>query len=184
MTPTQILSASGESSIKIYDTVAPAAGSQAHEGFGGFDYPIAQSLQGAHKIGCHHLVCSKDGRRAVSVGFGGEVRVWGFSDGVWKAEGDVDTSAFVAGAGGGTGKKAGEVWAVALSAEGQYLVATTQNGRIGVWDLDAKSEAEVTSGKGKVFGTKVREMTTKGSFGMCVDLVCCHLQPRPSFSLV
>lgn len=106
----------------------------------------------------------------MSVGFGGEVRVWRLKDGVWGAEGDVDTGATVAGGEKGNGKKAGEVWAVALSAEGRYLVATTQDGRVGVWDLDATGESE--SGKGEVFGMKVREMTTKGSFGMCIDLVC------------
>lgn len=110
------------------------------------------------------------------MGFGGEVKVWGVKEGVWRAEGEVDTGARVVGAegegGNGNGKKAGEVWAVALSAEGQYLVATTQDGRVGVWDLDAKTEAEVSSGKGKISGVKIREMSTKGSFGMCVDLVC------------
>lgn len=105
----------------------------------------------------------------MSVGFGGDVRVWRLKDGVWEAEGDVDTGATVAGGENGNGKKAGEVWAVALSVEGRYLVATTQDGRVGVWDLDATGESE--SGKGKSFGMKVREMSTKGSFGMCVDLV-------------
>lgn len=158
VTPTQILSGSGESSIKIYSTV-PFAGSQVE--LGGFDFPIAQSLQGAHKIGCHHIVASTDGRRAVSVGFAGEVKVWRYENERWVGEGEVDTRR-VDEDGKVIEKQAGEVWAVALSAEGQYLVATTYDGKLGVWDLDAQPG-----------GVKVREMSTKGSFGMCVDLVSC-----------
>lgn len=170
VTPTQILSASGESSIKIYDTAPPAKTTAGIQEVGGFDYPIAQSLQGAHSIGCHHVVTSADGGRAVSVGFGGEVKVWKFEGEVWRAEGDVDTRRLSEDGkvGKSSERQAGEVWAVALSAEGQYLVATTYDGRIGVWDLDAKSESGAC-------GIKVREMSTKGSFGMCVDLVCLSL---------
>jgi superkiller protein 8 len=116
------------------------------------------------------LVCSQDGRRAVSVGFGGEVRVWGFEEGRWCAVGGIDTSVGVEGEeeGGEKRKKVGEVWAVALSGEGRWMVATTYDGRVGVWDLDRRAEGE---GKGNDIGVKVREMSTKGSFGMCVDLV-------------
>jgi WD40 repeat protein len=53
--------------------------------------------------------------------------------------------------------KAGEVWAIALSEDGQYLASTTYDGRINVWDL-------VNDRK------KIREFETKGSFGMCIDL--------------
>lgn len=68
---------------------------------------------------------------------------------------------------GGEGKeklKAGEIWAVALSEEGRYLAGTSADGKIGVWDLEAG-----TSGEGR--GQKIREYETKGSFGMCVDMV-------------
>ena len=55
-----------------------------------------------------------------------------------------------------------------MSGEGRWMVATTYDGRVGVWDLDRRVEGE---GKGNGIGVKVREMSTKGSFGMCVDLV-------------
>lgn len=56
--------------------------------------------------------------------------------------------------------KAGEVWAIALSENGQYLAGTSFDGRINVWDNVA----------GRV---KIREFETKGSFGMAIDLVSC-----------
>ena len=58
---------------------------------------------------------------------------------------------------------AGEVWAIALSANGQFLAATTQDGRINVWDV-AGDEAV----------SKIREYETagagKGRFGTSIDL--------------
>ena len=56
------------------------------------------------------------------------------------------------------GNKAGEVWAIVLSADGQYLAATSFDGRINVWDNLAD-------------GAKIKEFETKGSFGMSIDLV-------------
>ena len=56
------------------------------------------------------------------------------------------------------GNKAGEVWAIALSEDGQYLASTSYDGRINVWDIVAN-------------GAKIREFETKGSFGMAIDLV-------------
>lgn len=134
VTPTQIISASGESSLKIHSTKEA-------------DFPIAQVLKNAHKLGCHHVVTSHDGRRAVSVGFGGEAKIWRYDEGMWKDDGEIAEA-----------PKAGELWAVVLSAEGRYLAGTTYDGRINVWDLD--------DGK-KLFV----EYETKGSFGMSIDLV-------------
>jgi len=56
------------------------------------------------------------------------------------------------------GNKAGEIWAIALSENGQYLAATSFDGRINVWDNLAD-------------GAKIREFETKGSFGMSIGLV-------------
>lgn len=47
-----------------------------------------QTLEKAHGLGCHHLVGSADGRVAASVGFGGEVKVWGCDLGCEGEEGD------------------------------------------------------------------------------------------------
>jgi superkiller protein 8 len=132
VTPTQILSASGSSSIKIHSTASS-------------DTPLHQTLSGAHKLGCHHIATSRNGLVAASAGFGGEIKTWKVSeDGEWSFYKNIEG-----------GNKAGEVWAIALSEDGQFLASTTYDGRIIVWDLDAG---------------KIREYETKGSFGMCIDI--------------
>ena len=136
MTTTQILSGSGEPSIKVHSTTDD-------------DFPIAQVLRDAHKVGCHHIVTDEAGTRAVSVGFDGLVRVWKYEEGKWEDDGEIRNDA---------PKRARQVWAVALSSDGQYLAGTTQDGRVNVWDLN--------NGK-----QKIREFETKGSFGLCVDMV-------------
>ncbi|XMA12897.1 hypothetical protein WAI453_005688 [Rhynchosporium graminicola] len=144
VTRTQIISASGASSIKIHSTQSP-------------DIPIVQTLNGAHKLGCHHLVTSLDGSTLASAGFGGEVKLWTCtpsnastdspSGSTWVEAGTITDS-----------NKAGEIWAISLSADGQFLASTTYDGRINVWDL-------------KIDGRKkIREYETKGSFGLCVDI--------------
>ena len=56
--------------------------------------------------------------------------------------------------------KPGEIWAIAISADGQYMAGSSINGKINVWSLN--------KGEGM---PKIREYETKGSFGLCVDLV-------------
>lgn len=56
--------------------------------------------------------------------------------------------------------KPGEIWAIAMSADGKFLAGSSINGKINVWSL---SKAEGMP--------KVQEYETKGSFGLCVDLV-------------
>ncbi|TVY19108.1 Meiotic recombination protein rec14 [Lachnellula arida] len=134
VTPTQVLSASGASSLKIHSTTTP-------------DIPLTQTLTNAHKLGCHHIVTSRNGRIAASAGFGGEVKIWNISESSeWEEAGRIED-----------GNKAGEIWAIALSEDGQYLAATTYDGRINVWDLVGERK-------------KIREYETKGSFGMCIDV--------------
>jgi WD40 repeat protein len=129
VTDKQILSASGSNGLQVHSTTDP-------------DFPLVQTLE-AHKVGCHHVVTDERGSRAVSVGFGGEVLIWTCQDGAWsKTKGVTFT----------------DVWAIALSADGQYLAGTTQNGHIKVWDLGAHEE-------------EIRDHETKGSFGTCIDLV-------------
>jgi WD40 repeat protein len=57
--------------------------------------------------------------------------------------------------------KPGEIWAIALSADGQYLASSSINGKINVWSLNKEEGMP-----------RIREYETKGSFGLCVDLVC------------
>lgn len=65
--------------------------------------------------------------------------------------------------------KPGDIWAIALSADGQYLASTSINGRIHVWNLN-KAEGM----------PRIREYETKGSFGLSVDLVRFVLNDLPS----
>ncbi|KAJ4155199.1 hypothetical protein LMH87_000455 [Akanthomyces muscarius] len=140
-TPKALLSAGGSSAIHVHDTTDPA-------------FPLKQSISNAHKLGCHHLCTSRNGRYAASAGFGGEVKIWALNPdtGEWSNTGEIT----------GASVQAGEVWALALSEDGGYLASTTNDGRINVWDV-------VDEGK-----PKIREYETgssgSGSFGMCVDL--------------
>lgn len=62
------------------------------------------------------------------------------------------------------GDKAGEHWALALSSEGNFLAATTQDGRVNVYDTTKINE--------DVKATQtLAQFETKGSFGTCVDIV-------------
>ena len=76
MTSGQILSGSGSSSIKIYSTTDP-------------EFPLTQTLEKAHGLGCHHIATAKKGNFAASVGFGGEIAVWGLNGGQWMKKGDI-----------------------------------------------------------------------------------------------
>ena len=51
-----------------------------------------------------------------------------------------------------------EIWAVVLSNDGQRLAGTTHHGHIKVWDLSKD-------------GIENQDIETKGSFGMCIDMV-------------
>ncbi|KAF7509859.1 hypothetical protein GJ744_007370 [Endocarpon pusillum] len=151
VTPSQILSASGSSSIKIHSTTTS-------------DFPIAQVLKDVHPLGCHHLATSQDGSKAISVGFGGEVKVWRYGEGMWVEDGELgglsgdDDEGKKKKNGKKTKLKVGEMWAVALSEEGRFVAATSYDGRIGVWDLLTEQRR------------KIRQYETKGSFGLCVDM--------------
>ena len=70
-TASQILSSSGSSSIRVHSTNQP-------------DFPLFQTLDNAHKLGCHHTAISTNGQVAASVGFEGEVKIWAVrDDGRW-----------------------------------------------------------------------------------------------------
>lgn len=74
---TQLLSASGSSFIRIYSTTES-------------DFPLVQSIDGAHPLGIHHLVTAKDAPKAASVGFEGTVKIWTADEhGVWELAGEI-----------------------------------------------------------------------------------------------
>ncbi|KAJ5901337.1 hypothetical protein N7504_007330 [Penicillium tannophilum] len=133
VTDKQVLSASGSPSLKVHSSTEA-------------DFPLVQSIEGAHTLGCHHVVTDAKGSRAVSAGFAGDIKVWSCQDGHWSA--DETSSASLANV---------RVWAVALAEDGQYLAGVSQDGRVGVWDLGAN-------------GVQIRDHETKGSFGTCIDL--------------
>ncbi|KAF2271330.1 WD40 repeat-like protein [Westerdykella ornata] len=133
---TRLLSASGASSINIYDTTQS-------------DFPLVQTLENAHPLGIHHLVTAREAQRAASAGFEGKVKIWSAEgeNGEWSLDGEIVD-----------GNKPGDVWAIALSADGNYLASSSINGKVNVWALDQQGMP------------KIREYETKGSFGLCVDL--------------
>ena len=73
VTDNQILSASGGQSLKVHST------SDA-------DFPLVQSIDNAHTLGCHHIVTNAKGTRAVTSGFAGDVKVWACQEGQWSAD--------------------------------------------------------------------------------------------------
>lgn len=149
--PNAVVSASGTSCIQINSTTDA-------------EFPFQQTLQGAHKLGCHHLTSSADGKVLASAGFGGEVKIW-------KKVGDDEEGQ--GGEWGELGKlpveeKTGEVWGISLGGDGRYLATSSYDGRVCVWDLSLGPGAWV----------KARVYETKGSFGCCVAMVCSPTHGR------
>ncbi|KAJ6004089.1 hypothetical protein N7499_000153 [Penicillium canescens] len=133
VTDKQVLSVSGSPSIKVHSTSDT-------------EFPLVQSIDDAHETGCHHIVTDARGSRAISAGFDGKIKAWSCQDGYWAADQKVIADL-----------KAVDLWAIALSEDGQYLAGVTKDGRINVFDLAAD-------------GTQIRDHETKGSFGYCIDL--------------
>lgn len=77
VTRSHILSVSGASSLNIHSTSQP-------------ELPLAQSFTGVHKLGCHHVVTSADGKTAATVGFDGLVRIWSFNGDSWVENTDIN----------------------------------------------------------------------------------------------
>lgn len=134
-------------------------------------FPLIQTLGNAHKLGCHHICTAKGGAgtAAASVGFGGEIKIWKkdspqSEQAGWSLNFEIPVSK--------SSGNNGDVWAVALSADENYLAATTSDGRIHVWDLGAREkiqsyETGASSGGGGVNGDSGGG---GGSFAMAVDL--------------
>lgn len=150
VTDKHLLSASGASSLKVHSTTEA-------------DFPLVQSLDDAHKVGCHHIVTDTKGTRAVSAGYAGDLKVWSCQDGHWSADHAVSGQSTGLPLGRAANKSTAhltgkDVWAISLSGDGQYLAGVSQDGHIKVWDLGAD-------------GTEIRDHETKGSFGTCIELV-------------
>ncbi|KAK7948724.1 WD40/YVTN repeat-like-containing domain protein [Apiospora aurea] len=141
-TKTAVLSASGSSCINVHATNKEA-------------YPLVQSISNAHKLGCHHLAVSRDGKVAASIGFAGELKTWKVSD-----TGSGDWEPYVDVANGG--ETNGEAWALALSEDGSVLATTTHSGRVNVWLLrDGSSQLAQQFEPGSV---------VTSAFGMSIDI--------------
>ena len=86
LAPTQsaLLTGSGASAIHVYNTSNKPNATQ--------DSEPSQIIEGAHALGTHHLAAAKSGHTAVSVGFGGEVKVWQAdpATGGWQGGGTID----------------------------------------------------------------------------------------------
>lgn len=112
------------------------------------------------------------GTTAASVGFGGEIKIWknesSNDQAGWSLSFEIPPSK----KGSGSSSSNGDVWAIALSADENYLAATTSDGRIHVWDLAAREkiqsyETGASSGGGGFDGASG---VGGGSFAMAVDL--------------
>jgi superkiller protein 8 len=87
VTPTQLISASGSSTIKIHSTVSGGAinpESATDEN----PFPEVQVLEKSHSLGCHHVCAAREGGVFASVGFEGDVKLWSAGeDGTWTVKG-------------------------------------------------------------------------------------------------
>ena len=81
VTPSQIISASGSSSLYIHSTTQ-------------IDFPLVQTLGKVHRLGIHHLTTSGDGQYAASAGFSGEVIIWQAHGDTWAEENKIVGAVF------------------------------------------------------------------------------------------
>ena len=87
VTPTQLISASGSSTIRIHSTVSggsinPESATDENP------FPEVQVLEKSHSLGCHHVCAAREGGVFASVGFEGDVKLWSAGeDGTWAAKG-------------------------------------------------------------------------------------------------
>jgi hypothetical protein len=66
---------------------------------------------------------------------------------------------------------------LALSSEGKFLAATTQDGRVNVYDT-TKINEDVKAAQ------TLAQFETKGSFGTCVDIVRCFKTQTESSTML
>lgn len=136
-------------------------------------YPLVQTLEKVHPLGCHHICTSLDGKVTASIGFGGELRIWQCDEsGVWSKRGDVTGKCHPIHPASTprltinnvlTDEKTSktEHWALALSENGQYLAASTHDGKIDIYDTTTVAQTPTP---------KLTTYETKGSFALAVDI--------------
>jgi hypothetical protein len=75
VTSTRAITASGESSLKVWDTKSQ-------------EHPLVHTFTNAHPLGAHHVVVDVDsgGSTAASSGFGQELVTWDLLEGKQKAK--------------------------------------------------------------------------------------------------
>ncbi|KAL8282545.1 hypothetical protein RB597_009991 [Gaeumannomyces tritici] len=161
-----VFSASGGSAIKIHrppSSAVPVDGAPQPAAAASAD-TAAVEITKAHSHGCHHLAAGRGGPGKVlaSAGFGQDAKIWIQSpdgDGGWKEHAVVRPW-------GGSAKSAAaaaaRVWAVALSADEQFLACSSEAGKVAVWD--------VVAGRAVHLYETAASGAAEGSFGMCVDL--------------
>lgn len=83
-TSNHLFAASGASGLRVYSTANASPDDEV-------PYPLVQTLDGAHKLGAHHVCVSGNGATAASTGFGGEVKIWELSEGTqqWQEKGKI-----------------------------------------------------------------------------------------------
>ncbi|TGZ85573.1 WD40 repeat-like protein [Ascodesmis nigricans] len=109
-------------------------------------HPLAHVFNGAHRLGAHHVAASTAVTEplAATAGFAGEIIIWDLEN--MKERSRIEVVSDCDG-----------VWAIAISPKGEQIAATTCDGKINVWNTsDMKNMAA--------------QYTTKGSFGMCIDM--------------
>ncbi|KAJ5602154.1 hypothetical protein N7510_011688 [Penicillium lagena] len=94
------------------------------------EFPLVQSIEDAHKVGCHHIVTDAKGQRAASAGFAGDIKIWSCQEGNWSADRVITANLTAA-----------DAWAIALSQDGQYLAGATQDGHIKFSSLDTSIQS-------------------------------------------
>jgi len=120
---------------------------------------LQQEIQNAHRLGCHHVCTARGGpgNVAASVGFEGDVKIWRCANNTSNS----NTEWALWWAIPPTKAGSGEPWAVALSADENYLACTTHDGCIHVWDISSRERIQTY---------ETGSNTGDGSFAMAVDL--------------
>ncbi|KAI5778204.1 WD domain-containing protein [Geopyxis carbonaria] len=108
---------------------------------GSSKHSLVHQFADAHRLGAHHVVTSSSGELAATAGFAGEIIIWDLLH--------MHQVCKIIGFEG--------VWALALSSKGDRLISTTCDGKINIWDIAKPRDL-------------LQQYTTKGSFGMCVDI--------------